>query len=152
MKPFPRTGSARTGLIAAALCALLAGSTGADAQIPPIPMPIPTTLVITKLAPDQIYADRQVVTMGVGAKMYKFVLKDAYVDASPDQVRWPDIWQQVRQHRPNFHVVGIGDDIFAKIEPGRTLTVRGMYTPLNRNFEVIGTEEGAGEFAPGTHY
>ncbi len=115
-------------------------------------IPIPTTVVITKPAPGQIFGDAQTITMGVGAKTYKFGLKDAYVDDPRGKVRWPDIWQLVRQHRPNFNVAGVGEDVFEKMQPGQTMTVHGVFAPLNQNFEVIGTEEGAGRFAPAQKY
>jgi hypothetical protein len=115
-------------------------------------IPIPTTVVITKPAPGQIFGDAQTITMGVGAKTYKFGLKDAYVDDPRGKVRWPDIWQLVRQHRPNFNVTGVGEDVFEKLQPGQTMTVRGVFAPLNSNFEVIGTEEGAGRFGPAQKY
>jgi hypothetical protein len=125
---------------------------GAHAQMRAMGVPIPTTLVITKPAPGQIFGDQQTVTMGVNGKNYKFGLKDAYVDDPSGKIHWPDIWQLVRQHRPNFNVTGIGEDTFEKIQPGQTMTVRGMFAPLNWNFEVTGTEEGGGPFAPAQHY
>jgi hypothetical protein len=124
----------------------------ARAQLAPMTIPIPTTVVITRPAPGQIFGDAQTITMGVGAKTYEFGLEDAYVDDSRGKVRWPDIWQLVRQHRPNFNVVGVGEDVFEKIQPGQTMTVHGMFAPINWNFEVIGTEEGAGRFGPPQHY
>lgn len=124
----------------------------AHAQLVPMGIPIPTTVIVTKPAPGQIFGDAQTITMGVGAKTYKFGLKDAYVDDPRGKVRWPDIWQLVRQHRPNFNVTGVGEDTFEKMQPGQTMTVHGVFAPLNSNFEVIGTEEGAGRFAPAQHY
>jgi hypothetical protein len=121
-----------------------------SAQMLGMGMPYPTTLVITKPAPDQNFGDKQVVTMGVNGKTYKFLLKDAYVDDR--KVHWPDIWEQVRQYRPNFKVVGTGEDTFAKMQPGQTVTIKGMYAPLTQNFEVNNVEEGAGQFAPASHY
>src|SRR5258705_8874226 len=52
----------------------------ARAQLAPMGIPIPTTVVITRPAPGQIFGDAQTITMGVGAKTYKFGLEDAYVD------------------------------------------------------------------------
>lgn len=124
----------------------------AHAQFAPMGVPIPTTLVITKPAPGQIFGDSQTVTMGVNGKDFKFGLKDAYVDDPRGKIHWPDIWELVRQYRPNFNVTGVGEDTFEKIQPGQTMTVRGMFAPLNQNFEVVGTEEGAGPFAPAQHY
>ena len=140
--------------VAAALAAVstVIAVAAAQAQMRAMGLPIPTTLVIAKPAPGQIYGDRQTVTMGVGDKSYKFVLKDAYVDSVRSQVQWPDIWQQVSQYRPNFKVAGMDSDVFEKLQPGQTLTVRGMYTPLGQNFEVVGSEIGGGTFQPPVHY
>jgi hypothetical protein len=147
-----KTSGFRLRLFLVAIVLLFAASPGTRAQMAPMGIPIPTTLVITKPAPGQIFGDQQTVTMGVGAKTYKFGLKDAYVDDPRGKVRWPDIWELVRQYRPNFNVTGLGEDTFEKMRPGETLTVRGVFAPLNQNFEVIGTEEGAGPFAPAQHY
>ena len=135
-----------------AILLLGAFAPSARAQFAPMGIPIPTTVVITKPAPGQIFGDTQTITMGVGAKTYKFGLKDAYVDDPRGKIRWPDVWQLVRQYRPNFNVTGLGEDTFEKMQPGQTMTVHGVFAPLNQNFEVIGTEEGAGRFAPAQHY
>src|SRR5271167_3346519 len=142
----------RVGLFAIAVSALVFNPARADAQMHPMMIPLTTTLVISKPAPGEIYGDNQTVTMGVGGKTYKFVLKDAYVDDPTGKVHWPDVWQLVRQYKPNFNVTGLGEDTFEKIQPGQTLTVRGMFAPLNQTFEVTGTEEGGGPFAPAQHY
>ena len=142
----------RISLSLVAIAVFLAVAPSAHSQFPAMGVPIPTTMVITKPAPGQIFGDSQTVTMGVGAKTYKFALKDAYVDDPRGKIRWPDVWQLVRQHRPNFNVTGLGEDVFAKLQPGQTMTVHGVFAPLNWNFEVIGTEEGAGHFAPAQHY
>jgi hypothetical protein len=122
---------------------LLAGPRLASAQgLPAIGPPIPTTIVLTKPAPDQIYGGKTTVTMGVGDKVYKFILKDAYT--SHPKIRWPDIWQYVREHHPNFVVQGQDAETFAKIQPGQTVTVFGMFAPLDRTFEVLSVEQGGG--------
>jgi len=118
----------------------------------PMMIPLTTTMVITKPAPGTIYGDKQVVTMGVGGKTYKFLLNDAYVDDPRGIIHWPDIWQQVRQYKPNFNVTGLGEDTFAKMQPGETLTVRGMFSGNNQTYEVMGTQSGGGNFAPAQHY
>ena len=141
----------RLGLIALAVAAVLAFAAAADAQMAPMGIPIPTTIVVTKPAPGQIFGDRQVITLGVQGKTYKLLLRDAYVDDPRGKVHWPDIWQQVVQYRPNFNVTGLGEDTFEKMQPGQTLTVRGMYAPLNQNFEVMGTDMG-GPSGPAKHY
>lgn len=115
-------------------------------------IPLTTTIVISKPAPGTIFGNQQVVTMGVNGKTYKFVLNDAYVDDPRGVVHWSDVWQLVRQYKPNFNVTGIDEDTFAKMEPGQTLTVRGMFAGNNQSFEVMGTQPGAGTFAPGQHY
>jgi hypothetical protein len=124
----------------------------ANAQMRPMMIPLTTTLVITKPAPGTIFGNKQVVTMGVNGKTYKFVLNDAYVDDPRGKIHWPDIWQLVRQYKPNFNVTGIGEDTFAKMKPGDTLTVRGMFSGNNQTYEVMGTEPGGGAFAPAQHY
>jgi hypothetical protein len=132
--------------------AILALTPSAFAQFAAMGPPLPTTVVVTKPAPGQVYGNAQVVTFGVKNKIYKFILKDAYVDDPGQRVRWPDVWQQVQQYRPNFQTQGIDADTFEKLEPGQTLTVRGMYAPLNQTFEVMGSEVGEGTFAPAPHY
>ena len=146
------SGISRSLVASLSIVMFLALAVSAHAQFEAMGVPIPTTMVITKPAPGQIFGDSQTVTMGVGAKTYKFALKDAYVDDPRGKIRWPDVWQLVRQHRPNFNVTGLGEDVFAKLQPGQTMTVHGVFAPLNWNFEVIGTEEGAGHFAPAQHY
>jgi hypothetical protein len=142
----------RLAIFALALAAIVTIAARGDAQMRPMMIPLTTTMVITKPAPGEIYGDKQVVTMGVGAKTYKFVLKDAYVDDPRGIVHWPDIWQLVRQSRPNFNVSGIDEDTFAQMKPGDTLTVRGMFSPNNQTYEVVGTEPGSGPNAPAQHY
>src|SRR5271169_3637644 len=125
-------------VFAIALSAIVSTSTRGEAQLRPMMIPLTTTMVITKPAPGEIYGDKQVVTMGVGAKTYKFLLNDAYVDDPRGIVHWPDIWQLVRQYKPNFNVSGVDEDTFAKMQPGETLTVRGMFAGNNQSFEVMG--------------
>lgn len=113
---------------------------GAFAQgLPAMGVPIPTTMVLTKPAPGQSFGDKQVVTVGIGDKTYKFILKDAFVNHR--FVRWPDIWQSVRQFNPNFVAQGIDQERFAKIEPGQTVTINGVFAPLNRTFEVMSVDQ-----------
>jgi hypothetical protein len=138
--------------IVAALTAIVCLTPLAHAQLRGMMIPLTTTLVITKPAPGEIYGNKQVVTMGVGTKTYKFVLNDAYVDDPRGIIHWPDVWELVRQYKPNFNVAGLGEDTFAKMQPGETLTVRGMFSPNNQTYEVMGTTPGAGNFAPAQHY
>ena len=113
-------------------------------------LPINTTLVISKPTALQIYGGQQIVTLGVGRREYKFVLNDAYVDHP--RIRWPDIWEQVRVHRPNFVLQGPHTEEIENLAPGQMLTVKAMFAPLDRTFEVVFTEPGKGPFAPKTHY
>src|SRR5260370_37342925 len=78
-----------------ALAAIMCIATRGDAQMRPMMIPLTTTLVITKPAPGEIYGNKQVVTMGVGGKTYKFVLNDAYVDDPRGIIHWPDVWALV---------------------------------------------------------
>ncbi len=128
--------------MALAVFLLTAASVANTQGIPLIGPPIPTTLVVSKPAPDEIFGAKQVISIGVSDKIYKFVLKDAYTNDR--SVRWPDIWQQIVQYRPNLQVQGRGDDQFAKIDPGQTVTIVGMYAPLNHTFEVVSVEPGGG--------
>jgi hypothetical protein len=140
------------GALAIAVLAIVWFAVPAETQMHPMMLPLTTTMVVTKPAPGEIYGDKQVVTMGVGTKTYKFVLNDAYVDDPRGVIHWPDVWELVRQYKPNFNVAGMGEDTFAKIQPGETLTVRGIFSPNNQTFEVMGTEPGGGRFAPAQHY
>ena len=142
----------RITLFLFAISTLLCVATRTNAQLRPMMIPLTTTMVITKPAPGEIYGNKQVVTMGVGDKTYKFLLNDAYVDDPRGIIHWPDVWELVRQYKPNFNVTGIGEDTFAKMQPGETLTVRGMFSGNNQTYEVMGTEPGGGRFAPGQHY
>jgi hypothetical protein len=142
----------RIAMFAIALAAIACITTRADAQLRGMMIPLTTTLIITKPAPGTIFGNKQVVTMGVSGKTYKFVLNDAYVDDPRGIIHWPDVWELVRQYKPNFNVTGLGEDTFAKMQPGETLTVRGMFSPNNQTYEVMGTEPGGGNFAPAQHY
>lgn len=115
----------------------------ANAELPRMGPPIPTTIVVSKPAPGETYGNKPVVTMGVGDKVYKFVLKDGFTNHL--KVRWPDIWQYVMQFNPNFVVQGRDSDTFAKIEPGQTVKVFGMFAPMDRTFEVESVEPGGSE-------
>jgi hypothetical protein len=118
----------------------------ARAELPRMGPPIPTTIVITKPAPGEIYGNKQTVTMGVGAKSYKFVLNDAYTNHL--KFKWADIWEYVQQFNPNFVVQGQDADTFEKIKPGQTVTVTGAFAPMDRTFEVLTVEASS----PGQHY
>jgi hypothetical protein len=143
-----------TAVAAAAVIGLIvmAVPRTAHAQLSAMGLPINTTLVITKPAPGQVFGNRRVVTLGVGAKQYKFVLNDGYVDSTNPNVQWPDVWQYVSAHSPNFVVQGQSSDTFEKIKPGEQVTIKAMFAPLNRTLEVINVMPGKGAFEPGKHY
>jgi hypothetical protein len=127
----------------AAILLLLLAAGAARAQLPAMGVPIPTTMVLAKPAPEQTFGNQTVVTVGVGDKTYKFILKDAYTNHR--KVRWPDIWQYVRQFNPNFNAQGIDQEQFAKVQPGQTVTLQGMFAPMDRTFEVMSVKQGGGE-------
>jgi hypothetical protein len=139
-------------IVLLALLAVLSIADRGEAQLRRMMIPLTTTMVITKPAPGQIFGDKPVVTMGVNGKIYKFVLNDAYVDDPRGIIHWPDVWELVSQYKPNFNVTGMGEDTFEKMQPGQTLTVRGMFSPNNQTYEVMGTDAGGGNFSPGQHY
>lgn len=118
------------------------GNVSANAQLPPMGPPIPTVIVVTKPAPDQTFANKQVVTFGIGPQAYKFILKDAYTNHR--KIRWPDIWEYVSNQQPNFVVQGPDSQKLAEIEPGQTMKVTGMFAPLDRTFEVESVEAAGG--------
>jgi len=120
---------------AVAMLLLIAAHSVEAAGLPRMGPPIPTTIVVTKPAPGEIYGNKPVVTLGVGDKSYKFILKDGYTNHL--KVQWPDIWEYVRQFNPNFVLQGQDADAFAKIQPGQTATVQGMFAPMDRTFEVM---------------
>jgi hypothetical protein len=121
----------------------LAAASSPKAELPRMGLPIPTTIIVTKPAPGEIYGDKPTVTMGVGDKVYKFILKDGYTNHL--KVRWPDIWQYVMQFNPNFVVQGQDAETFAKIQPGQTVKVSGAFAPLDRTFEVLTVEQSGGD-------
>jgi len=125
----------------------LAGAAGiARAQMPSDAMglPIPTTIVLVKPAPGETYQGRLLITVGVGRTIYKFVLKDGYTNHL--YVKWVSIWEQVRQSSPNLIAEGPDSEKFGKVEPGDTVTISGMYTPEERNFEIMSVESGDSRF------
>jgi hypothetical protein len=130
---------------------LLLGCAGrvANAQMPsdPMSLPIPTTIVLAKPAPAEMYQGRLLITVGVGAAIYKFILKDGYTNHM--YVKWPSIWEQVRQSSPNLVAEGLDSAKFAEVEPGTTVTVSGMYAPEQRSFEVLTVEPGDTRFRNG---
>jgi hypothetical protein len=137
----------------ACLIALLVLATArpAAAQLRSMGVPIRTTMVIAKPAPGQIYGDKEVGTFSVNGKPYKFLINDAYVDDATGRIRWPDVWQYVRFHQPNFIVQGENSDTFEKIKPGEELTIKGMFAPLDRTLEVVFVQPGRGAFEPEQH-
>lgn len=131
-------------LVSIAVAFAVVVMTGAAmAQLAPMGVPIPTTMVLAKPAPEQTFGNQTVVTVGVGDKTYKFILKDAYTNHR--KVRWPDIWQYVRQFNPNFNAQGIDQEQFAKLQPGQSMTIAGMFAPMDRTFEVMSVTRSGGE-------
>jgi len=143
MKQTSATGAKLTLILA---IAAIGGATAAHAQMQPMGMPLTTTLVIAKPAPDELFGDKQVITLGVGTKEYKFLLTDAYVDDPGGRIQWPDVWQQVRVSRPNFVLQGPNVSMIENLHPGDMVTVKGMYAPLDRTFEVMFIQPGKGAF------
>ena len=131
--------------IIVALGAIL-GASAARAQLPPMGIPLTTTLVIAKPAPDELFGNKQIITLGVGTKEYKFLLNDAYIDDPGGRIQWPDVWQQVRVYRPNFVMQGPNVSMIENLNPGDIVTVKGMYAPLDRTFEVMFIQPGKGAF------
>lgn len=137
------TGARFTMIVA---LAAIAGATAARAQLPPMGIPLTTTLVIAKPAPDELFGNKQIITLGVGTKEYKFLLNDAYIDDPGGRIQWPDVWQQVRVYRPNFVMQGPNVSMIENLKPGDIVTVKGMYAPLDRTFEVMFIQPGKGAF------
>jgi hypothetical protein len=149
MKQTLATGSRFTIILAVAA---MMGAMPVRAQMRPMGLPLNTTLVIAKPAPDQLYGNKQIITLGVGTKEYKFLLDDAYVDDPGGRIQWPDIWQQVRVYRPNFVMQGPNVTMIENLNPGDMVTVKGMYAPLDRTFEVMFIQPGKGAFEPKKTY
>jgi hypothetical protein len=137
------TGARFTMIVA---LAVMVGAIAARAQLPPMGMPLTTTLVIAKPAPDELFGSKQIITLGVGTKEYKFLLNDAYIDDPGGRIQWPDVWQQVRVYRPNFVMQGPNVSMIENLNPGDIVTVKGMYAPLDRTFEVMFIQPGKGAF------
>jgi hypothetical protein len=118
----------------------------ARAQMPsdPMSLPIPTTIVLSKPASGERYQGRLLITVGTGTAIYKFILKDGYTNHM--YVRWPSIWEQVRQSSPNLVAEGLDSEKLSQVEPGATVTVSGMYTPEQRCIEVLSVELGDSRF------
>jgi len=137
---------------AAAVLLVLLGASSARAQrgIPRIP--VPTTMVLAVPEPGKTFGNQQVITIGVGAKVYKFVVVDAYTNDIQSRWQWIDIWQLVNQYPVMMQAQGQNMDDFAKVTPGETYTVNGMFSPVKRVFQVMSSEVGRGPFAPSEKY
>jgi hypothetical protein len=131
-------------LVLMILAVVVAGIARAQMPSDPMGLPIPTTLVLAKPAPGESFEGRLLITVGVGAEMYKFILKDGYTNHL--YVKWASIWEQVRQSSPNLIAAGPNSEKFSQVEPGGTVTISGMYTPEQRNFEVLTIELGDSRF------
>lgn len=139
-------------LRAMALAGLFALAIPASAQFRGPILPLPTTLVLEKPAPEHGFGNRQVISVGVKDQTYRFVLRDAYVDDPAGKWFWDDVWRSVKEFRPNFQAQGTDSDAFAKIKPGEVVTVTGMYSATTRTFEVTNVSPGEGNFAPKKAY
>jgi hypothetical protein len=116
----------------------------------PVPLPVSTTLVLEKPASDQAVGGRQTIDIGFKKQIYRFVLRDAYVD-NPRWV-WSDIWQSIRQSRPNLQILDNAGETLVNLRPGEVVTVKGMYSMRTRVFMVNQVEPGGGVFAPKHSY
>jgi hypothetical protein len=139
-------------LIAATALMVFLGASSVQAQrgIPRIP--VPTTMVLALPEPDKTFGNKPEITIGVGTKIYKFVVIDAYTNDSQSRWQWIDVWQLVNQYPVMMQAQGQNMEAFAKITPGETYTVNGMFSPVNRVFEVMSSEVGRGPFAPAEKY
>lgn len=142
----------RYRLLAFAALSVLCLVNPALAQNVPLGIPLPTTMLLEKPAPEATFDDKQVVEIGVKSQTYKFVLKDAYVDDPNGKIVWNDVWRQVQLSRPNFQVQGQGGDLITKIQPGQKVTIKAMYAPFTRTLEVTEVEQNAGISEPPKHY
>ena len=115
-------------------------------------VPLPTTMLREKPAPDATFDGKQMVEIGVKSQTYKFVLKDAYVDDPNGKIVWNDVWRQVELSRPNFQVQGQDGELITKIQPGQKVTIKAMYAPFTRTLEVTEVEQNTGISEPLKHY
>jgi hypothetical protein len=125
---------------------LVCAANVARAQMPSDAMglPIPTTIVLAKPTPGETYRDRLLITVGVGPTIYRFILNDGYTNHL--YVKWASIWEQVRLSSPNLVAQGLDSEKFSEVEPGTTVTISGMYTPEQRDFEIISVDLGDSRF------
>src|SRR5713101_323445 len=80
----------RVAYLAAVALLFVAGP--AWSQVP-LGVPLPTTLLLEKAAPNTTFDNKQVIEIGVKAQTYKFILKDAYVDDPNGKIFWNDVWR-----------------------------------------------------------
>lgn len=135
-----------------ALLALISFANSALAQGVPMGIPLPTTMLLEKPAPDATLEGKQLVEIGVKMQTYKFLLKDAYVDDPNGKIYWNDVWRQVELSRPNFQVQGPNGDLLAKLQPGQKVTIKAMYAPFTRTLEITDVEQNTGISEPLKHY
>jgi hypothetical protein len=134
-----------------AIALVLSSSTAAWAQLPR-GLPLPLTMEVAKPAPNATFGDAQVIELGYKMDTYKFILKDAYVDDQAGNIIWNDVWRQVQLSRPNMLVQGEMSGEIGKIAPGQTVTLRGIYAPITRTFEINAVDQGTGISEPPKHY
>jgi hypothetical protein len=131
----------QSGLLAAAI---LIAAVPAYARL----LPVSTTLVLEKADPHRSAGHHQVITIGIKDRTYKFFLRDAYVDDPSRRIVWSDIWQSVRQLRPNFQSPGADPQAFEKLKPGDVVTVKAMYALKVRSFTIVSVTPGSGALDP----
>ena len=105
-------------------------------NLPPMGIPLTTTIIVSKPAPGQTFGDQKVITFSVDGKPYKFVLKDGYVDSL--KYVWPDIWEYVRFHQPNLIVQGSNAGQIATASKILTDARRALYGILAEDEPAIG--------------
>jgi hypothetical protein len=134
----------------AIVAAVMAIGVPALAQFGGPVLPLSTTMVLEKPAPDQAVDSRNAIDIGFKNQTYRFILRDAYVD-SPRFV-WSDIWQSIRQSRPNMQILDSGGDALVNLKPGEIVTLKGMYTMRTRVLVVSQVQPGEGAFATPKSY
>jgi len=133
---------------------LLIVTTTADSQegfrIPG--MPLPTTLVVQKPTPEQGFGSNPVIELSIGGESYRFIRRDFWVDDPQGLIMGGDVLRQVELSRPNMLVEGPDANKLAKLEPGQTATVTGMYSMTTRSLTVNSVQGGNRPFQPGKRY
>src|SRR5713226_3035515 len=133
------------------LMVMLAGAARAQGIVPR-GMPLSMTLTLKKPAPDETFGNQRLIELGIEQQTYRFILLDFFVADPSGKYNSDDIWRQVEQFKPNFLVQGKDRETVAKIKPGETVTLDGIYAPITRTFEVAEVRPGPGITAPPKSY